>query len=156
MKCTWSNTWKFLEVKENIISKKSVGSEHHFYPILLFFFVEMKFCFHFQKNYKCWIKLETLDTNSRSSAFQKIYNDWIRPTLPKSRTKWTGLYLPASCSCFQWCQTSNDQWYHQVHFYTPPWPSNEKAILYLKVQRPLFKINWQGYFFGLWVISLVV
>ena len=45
----------------------------------------------------------------------------------KSRTRWTGLYLPASCSCFRWCQTSNDQWYHQVHFYTFPWPPNKKV-----------------------------
>ena len=55
--------------------------------------------------------------------WEKKYN-W---RLSKSRTRWMGLYLPASCSCFQWCQTSNDQWYNQVHFYTFPWPPNKKG-----------------------------
>ena len=49
-----------------------------------------------------------------------------------------GFYLPASCSCFQWCQTSNDQWYNQVHFYTFPWPPNKKGT---PKYQPLFPMR---------------
>ena len=65
-----------------------MGSEHHFYAILVIFF-EMKF-FSFQK------KLQRLDQPTLViflSFFEKNYNDWIKCKLPKSRFKWTGLLL---------------------------------------------------------------